>query len=315
MGMNVGIDTEVTVCDRPRMPAADMLDDAYVEPVEELRALAYRLTSVDAVAAEAVHSVLGSLIAPIELAVAGRAGVGRSAIARLLDADGWFSAGVGGAPVVVTETRAFDAPDTSDPDLGQRCVVYVVVDAVREADRRAIARVSERAVVAANKADLFRDRWDAATGRAAEIAEAVGVHTVPLVALTGRGTDELFAALTPLLEAQWWERVERIGPALARAASRNVAGRDEIEEYLGSDSAVLFSAAAALMRGDVRAVLRYAPECPCTAEDALECARWWAGRATEEPDLRQASVLIRRGYLRRWALLGGDAAAPVTRGE
>ncbi len=42
-------------------------------------------------------------------------------------------------------------------------------------------------------------------------------------------------------------RVEQIGPALRRSASRSIAGRDEIELYLSSDSAVLFGAAAAMM--------------------------------------------------------------------
>lgn len=151
-----------------RMLPAESIDDACSEPIDQLRALAYRLTSIDSGAAEVVHSVLGSLTAPLELVVAGRAGVGRSSLARILRRDDRFSRRVVGAPVVVTESRAFDVPGTSNPDLGRRCVVYVVVDAVRDVDGRAIARVSDRVVVAANKADLFGPRWDEALGRAAE---------------------------------------------------------------------------------------------------------------------------------------------------
>ncbi|KIM17347.1 hypothetical protein QV65_06285, partial [Rhodococcus erythropolis] len=64
------------------MLPAESIDDACAEPIDHLRALAYRLTSIDSGAAEAVHSVLGSLSAPLELVVAGRAGVGRSSLAR-----------------------------------------------------------------------------------------------------------------------------------------------------------------------------------------------------------------------------------------
>ncbi|MDJ0114115.1 hypothetical protein QM646_47130, partial [Rhodococcus erythropolis] len=95
--------------------------------------------------------------------------------------------------------------------------------------------------------------------RAAEISETVGVPTVPVETLTGRGVEELFEALGPVLEAQWWGRVEQIGPALRRSASRSAAGRDEIELYLSSDSAVLFGAAAAMMSPEIRALRQGEP--------------------------------------------------------
>ncbi|MDJ0488024.1 GTPase domain-containing protein [Rhodococcus qingshengii] len=299
-----------------RMLPAESIDDACSEPIDQLRALAYRLTSIDSGAAEAVHSVLGSLTAPLELVVAGRAGVGRSSLARILGRDDRFSRRVVGAPVVVTESRAFDVPGTSNPDLGRRCVVYVVVDAVRDVDGRAIARVSDRVVVAANKADLFGPRWDEALGRAAEISENVGVPTVPVETLTGRGVEELFAALGPVLEAQWWGRVEQIGPALRRSGSRSIAGRDEIELYLSSDSAVLFGAAAAMMSPEIRALRQGEPPDPRTADDAGTCSRWWSELVNESEQCPQQRVsLIRRGYVRRWAQLGGDRSAPAVTDE
>ncbi len=58
------------------MLPAESIDDACSEPIDQLRALAYRLTSIDSGAAEAVHSVLGSLTAPLELVVADGPGWG-----------------------------------------------------------------------------------------------------------------------------------------------------------------------------------------------------------------------------------------------
>ncbi|MET0995398.1 MAG: hypothetical protein ABWY20_15530, partial [Mycobacterium sp.] len=167
-----------------------------------------------------------------------------------------------------------------------------------------------------NKADLFGPRWDEALGRAAEISETVGVHTVPVETLTGRGVEELFAALGPVLETQWWRRVERIGPELRQSSSRNTAGRDEIEMYLRSDSAVLFGAAAAMTSPEIRALRQGEPPDPRTADDAGTCSRWW-GRLVDESEQapQQRVSLIRRGYVRRWAQLGGDRSAPVATDE
>lgn len=299
-----------------QMLPADSAEDACGGPLDQLRELARRLTSLDARAAESVHGALGSVVAPLEVVVAGRSGVGRSTLTRALEADERMSATIGGARPVFTQSRPFDVPGTEDPDLRGRIVLYVVVDAVRDADRRAIADASDRVIVAVNKADLFGQRWDAARGRAAEIADEVGARACAVTAQTGQGIDELSAAVAALAERQWWGRVERIGPSLARAAVDAGAGaaRDAIEEYLGSDDAVLLAAAAALMRSDVRAALEAAPSSPRTADEAVECARWWEELPSETLAPQVCSLIV-RGFVRRWALLGGDRSAPAVPGE
>ena len=150
------------------------------------------------------------------------------------------------------------------PRSGRRCVVYVVVDAVRDVDGRAIARVSDRVVVAANKADLFGPRWDEALGRAAEISENVGVPTVPVETLTGAASKSCSRALGPVLEAQWWGpgRADRPGAEAICLAQRCGQGRDRVVSEF--DSAVLFGAAAAMMSPEIRALRQGEPPDPRT---------------------------------------------------
>ncbi|WP_283263162.1 GTPase domain-containing protein [Rhodococcus sp. IEGM 1379] len=293
--------------------SAGSLEDASAEPMDELRRLAYRLMPIDQRAAEAVHSIVGSLTAPLQVLVAGRSGVGRSAVVRLLESDNRAARRVGGAPVIPTETRAFDVPGAIDPDLTHHCVVYVVVDGIRDVDRRAARRLSDRGLVVVNKADRVGDGWEAAVGRATEIAHELGTATVPLVALTGEGGGAFFDALARIVEAQWWRRVDGMRAVLERVAAGadadEAGAQDEVERYLGADSGVTFAATAALVRPELKEFVAAAPALPETVDEALRCATWWGGQAQREhPSWPDAVSLVQRAYVRRWASLGGRPA-------
>ncbi|TSD50582.1 hypothetical protein FFI94_025240 [Rhodococcus sp. KBS0724] len=294
------------------MVPAVSLDDACVAPMDELRRLAYRLMSIDQHAAEAVHSIVGSLTAPLQVLVAGRSGVGRSAVTRLLESDAFASHRVGGAPVIPTETRAFDVPGATDPDLSSHCVVVVVVDAIRDADRRAVGQVSDHCLAVLNKADHIGDGWEDALARAAEISGELSAVTVPLVALTGQGREALFDELSPILELWWWRRVDGIRSILARVAAgaevgESAGARDEVEQYLRTDSGLIFAATGALTRPELCEFVADAPPTPTTAEDARRCAQWWGGPTQREhPAWAESISLVHRAYVRRWVLLGGE---------
>ena len=295
-----------------RIVPAVSLDDACVAPMDELRRLAYRLMSIDQHAAEAVHSIVGSLTAPLQVLVAGRSGVGRSAVTRLLESDAFAGHRVGGAPVIPTETRAFDVPGATDPDLSSHCVVVVVVDAIRDADRRAVGRVSDHCLAVLNKADHIGDGWEDALARAAEISGEVSAVTVPLVALTGQGREALFDELSPILELWWWRRVDGIRSILARVAAgaeegESAGARDEVEQYLRTDSGLIFAATGALTRPELCEFVAGTPPTPTTAEDARRCAQWWGGPTQREhPAWAESISLVHRAYVRRWVLLGGE---------
>ena len=306
--MNTGENVKVWA----RIVPAVSLDDACAPPMDELRRLAYRLMSIDQHAAEAVHSIVGSLTAPLQVLVAGRSGVGRSAVTTLLESDVFASHRVGGAPVIPTETRAFDVPGAIDPDLSSHCVVVVVVDALRDADRRAVGRTSDHCLAVLNKADHIGDGWEDALTRAAEISGDLSVVTVPLVALTGQGREAFFGELSPLLEMWWWRRVDGIRSILDRVAAgaeaAEVAGaRDEIEQYLRTDSGLIFAATGALVRPELRGFVASAPPAPTTVEEARRCAQWWGGPTQREHRAwADAISLVHRAYVRRWVLLGGE---------
>ncbi|MCJ0902018.1 hypothetical protein [Rhodococcus sp. ARC_M6] len=298
-----------------RLMAVGSMEDATAEPMDELRRLAYRLMPIDQRAAEAVHSIVGSLTAPLQVLVAGRSGVGRSAVVRLLESDDRATRRVGGAPVIPTETRAFDVPGASDPDLTHHCVVYVVVDGVRDVDRRAARRLSDRGFVVVNKADRVGDGWEAAVGRAAEIADEVGTVTVPLVALTGEGGGAVFDVLARILETAWWRRVDGMRSVLDRLAAvadaDEAGAQDEVERYLADEGGVIFAATAVLVRPELQAFVAAAPARPNTVDEALRCATWWGGQAQREhPAWPDAISLVQRAYVRRWASLGGRPDRP-----
>ncbi|MGC0365868.1 hypothetical protein ABH922_003852 [Rhodococcus sp. 27YEA15] len=294
-----------------RMVPSTSLSALATDTIGALDQLAERIRSGDADLADAVEAVRDELGAPLEVAVAGRAGVGRSRLADMLRADVSLAATASG-PISVTELAAFDVPGAEDPDLRERCVVYVVVDSIREADRRAVSGAHGRVVVALNKADLVGDGWGDAERRAVEIAEDFGVPTVAVSSSDGRGGDGVRREILGLLEAQWWRRVELIGPVLEAAPSIDGVGRDAIEDYLCSDESVLLSGAAAMASPLSAGLVDASPPPPQTAQQAWDCVQWWTrhgGEATESA--RPACTSIRRAYLRQWARLGGDRSAPV----
>lgn len=302
------------------VPAAS-LEDACASPMDELRGLAYRLMSVDRRGAETVHSIVGSLTAPLQVLVAGRSGVGRSAVTRLIETDDRGPRRIGGAPVIATEMRALDVPGVNDPDLSDHCIVLVVVDAIRDADRRAATRMSDHGMVVVNKADHIGDAWEAAITRAAEISAELATVALPLAALTGRGGEALFGELSRALETSWWRRADGIRSVLECIAAGARVGdiykadvsraRDAVEQYLCTDSGLIFAATAALVRPDLREFTMAAPALPITMADARACALWWGGPAQREhPAWSDAISVVHRAYVRRWVLLGGEPDAP-----
>lgn len=150
----------------------------------ELGQLIERVRSADANAAAAVRGAIDDFERPVVVHIAGRAGVGRSAVAKALGIDG------------AVETTAVDSPDDPDPTLDGDVVIYVLAAAATRADRDALATVpAENKVVLLNKADAIDGDWAAALATANEYTHSLGVHTVPLVA--GLGATASTVTVTP----------------------------------------------------------------------------------------------------------------------
>lgn len=153
-----------------------MTDSGYQRYVDALSAVAERT------AEPGLAGVLEDLRAPVRFGVAGRPGVGCSTVARALRAAGLAVAdGMGAAP----------------PDVD----VYVLAEAAKPEDRRALAASVRPGVAVLNKADLTRSAGREPLAAAAELGRLLesqsGVPTRPLVGLLADPAvdDELVAAL------------------------------------------------------------------------------------------------------------------------
>lgn len=130
--------------------------------------------------------IIARLVAPIRVAVCGRAGVGRRTVAAALD----------GAGVAVT-------PDESAADIG----VVVIAEVLKPEDRALIDGMDRPAVVVLNKADVTGfgagGPLTLAHRRAADYRTLTGVPTVPMIASLADVAldDELIGALRVLVDA------------------------------------------------------------------------------------------------------------------
>ena len=138
----------------------------------ELDRLVESVRRIDPDSAEPLITAVTAARAPLRIQIAGRAGVGKSTVARALR--------IG----EVIETSAVDTPGVDDPVLDGDLVIYVLAGSLHDADRNALASVPPgRALVLLNKADAVGS-WPAALAQANNHTRTVGVRTIPVVAST-----------------------------------------------------------------------------------------------------------------------------------
>ncbi|GCE40253.1 hypothetical protein Rhow_003896 [Rhodococcus wratislaviensis] len=279
----------------------------------KLTDLAAEVAALDEAAGDRVHAAVAAFGAPIRIQTAGRAGVGRSTVAAALTAGG-----IDGT--VVEEADAVDVPGAPDPVLDGDVVVYVLVEAVRDADRDAVRNLDPaRALFVLNKADTLgasrvpADAWATATARAAECSDEGGLPALPLIGtLATAGTSSqsgigaVSAAVADRVARSRAHRGEILMNTLRSQAARSVASRDVLERYLACDDAVALGAAAARLH--LADCIADEPEQPRTAADAGRCADWWRAQLARQPTARgrRAVVDIRRHYVRVGRQLSGS---------
>ncbi|MEN0140190.1 MAG: hypothetical protein AAGC80_33895 [Rhodococcus sp. (in: high G+C Gram-positive bacteria)] len=272
----------------------------------ELTDLATEVAALDEAAGERVRAAVAAFRAPIRISTAGREGVGRSTVAAALTAGG-----IDGA--VVEESDAVDVPGAPDPVLDGDVVVYVLVEAVRDADRDAVRTLDPaQALFVLNKADTLGGRATA-IARAAECSDEGGLPALPLIAtLATAGTSPesgiaaVSAAVADRVARARARRGEILLNTLRSQAARSLASRDVLERYLAGDHAVALGAAAARLH--LADCLAEEPEPPRTAVDAGRCADWWRAQLARQPTARRrrAVVDIRRHYVRLGRQLSGS---------
>ncbi len=346
----------------------------------ELGRLIERVRSADPEAATPVRAAIEDYERPLLIHIAGRAGVGKSAVASALGLDG------------AIETTAVDSPDAPDPTLDGDVVIYVVAETAMRADRDALATVpAENKVVLLNKADAIDSDWSAALARANEYTNSLGVHTVPLVARLAATVStvsvtpteaaslrtlaatndptitmsaDLFLAANVLVDVRaratmldrWGlygldcaigaltadadldahsltqllyaasglvaaraavdnlirravaVRGGRLLDTFERLAARSLAGRvrDEIEQFLGGDTAAQLGLTAALASPAITDVpIDQRVSEPADADTALRLAGWWRSFAAGDvgAPAQRAALRIHHGYVRSWSRL------------
>lgn len=264
-----------------------------------------RVVPLDADAARDLKDAVTAFTAPVRVQTAGRSGVGRTTVTAALR---------GAAPILaadLVETSAVDVPGADDPRLDADVVVYVLVDSVRTADRRALdAATSGSVVVVLNKTDAIGTDQSAVDARVADCARGCGTTVHPLVATTTDGIGPIASSVTEAICRVRDARGGALVRTLRRHAARSVAARDLIEHYLASDAAVALEAAAA--RLELPELLAHEPGDVRTANDALRNAQWWKSQITPEQSVRhrRGVLCIHREYVRRWARSTGAAPPP-----
>ncbi|WP_137723885.1 hypothetical protein [Prescottella subtropica] len=198
----------------------------------------------------AARQAASDLAAPIRIQVAGRAGVGRSSVVRLLEQAGWDA-----VDMSLVETSPVDAPGSDDPTLDGDVIVYVLSGAPRTPDVAALRAAPAGVTVAVvGKADLQRS-WAEATRIAVETESGTGVPTLPLVAhdaAASGGEDGRARALDAVATAVRTAGAYRARSALTALAEAAARGpdRDVLENYLRSAEAARLRAASATVAGD-----------------------------------------------------------------
>lgn len=265
--------------------------------------LAARVAPLDSDAGRAVGAAVTAFAAPGRVQIAGRGSVGRTTVTAALRH---------AAPTVeFVEMPAFDVPGADDPALDAEVVVYVLVDPVRSADRRALASVGGRRggslVVVLNKADTIGADDAAVDARVSDCARECGETVHPLVATTGTGIEPIATAVGEGIRRAEAERGAALIRELRRQAARSLPARDLIEHYVAGDAAVALEAAAA--RVELPELLVQEPGDVRSADDALRNAQWWKKQAQQAlpGSRRHAALTIHRDYVRQWARLTGAA--------
>lgn len=123
---------------------------------------------------------------PTRVQIAGRAGSGRSAVARALRLPDATFVDV-------------DSPASVDVALDGDVVVYVLAERLHPADREALAIARPAStIVVLNKADAVDPDWAVVTHRVNDVMKVTGIQTVPLIGVVaattvddGIGEDEL----------------------------------------------------------------------------------------------------------------------------
>ncbi|BAH53474.1 hypothetical protein [Rhodococcus opacus] len=272
----------------------------------ELTDLAAEVAALDEVAGDRVRAAVAAFRAPIRVSTAGREGVGRSTVAAALTAGG-----IDGA--VVAESDAVDVPGAPDPVLDGDVVVYVLVEAVRDADRHAVRTLDPaQALFVLNKADTLGS-WANATARAAECSDEGGLPALPLaatLATAGTSAESGISAVSAAVADRVARARAHCGEILLNLlrsqAARSLASRDVLERYLAGDHAVALGAAAARLH--LADCIAEEPEPPRTAAEAGRCADWWRAQLVRQPTARRrrAVVDIRRHYVRLGRQLSGS---------
>lgn len=267
----------------------------------EWSALVDRVAPLDVDAAREMTDAVTAFTAPVRVQTAGRSGVGRTTVTAALR---------GTAPTLaadLVETSAVDVPGADDPRLDAEIVVYVLVDSVRTADRRALETAAGSVVVVLNKADTIGTDRNVVDARVADCARECGTTVHPLVATTTSGIGSITSAVNEAIVRARDARGGVLVRAVRRQAAHSVAARDLIEQCLASDAAVALEAAAA--RVELPELLAHEPGEVRTADDALRNAQWWKSRITQEQSARhrRGVLSIHRDYVRQWARLTGAA--------
>ncbi|MFE5699687.1 hypothetical protein, partial [Rhodococcus koreensis] len=254
--------------------------------------LAAEVAALDEAGGDRVRAAVAAFRAPVRVQTAGRAGVGRSTVAAALTAGG-----IDGA--VVEESDAVDVPGAPDPVLDGDVVVYVLVEAVRDADRDAVRNLDPaQALFVLNKADTVgasrvpADAWATATARAAECSDEGGLPALPLIGtLATAGTSSesgigaVSAAVADRVARVRAHRGEILLNTLRSQAARSLASRDVLERYLAGDHAVALGAAAARLH--LADCIADEPEPPRTAADAGRCGGRLGGAQAPPPPGRR----------------------------
>ncbi|BBZ42711.1 hypothetical protein [Mycobacterium conspicuum] len=266
---------------------------------------------------ERLAAVAERAAAPVRVAVRGRRGVGRSAVARALN--------IG------------DIGAAREPDV----LVYVLAEVVKPEDARAVAAARCPVLAVLNKADVTGFAGDGpmalARARCTHFSELLGVRVLPmsgLLAVAAQLEDPGSGALGPFGAAVAVAAARRgIPPAQVRALLRRVSGVDavldrldgvsadvryrrvldavaelealavanpDIGGFLARDDTVLARMAAAVDVAESAGL--DVEECRDRAGYLARAARWQRyGRAQARVVHRACGADIARGSLRLWA--------------
>lgn len=183
-----------------------------------------------------IARLLDDLARPVRIGISGRAGVGRSRLARIL-ADS-IAVGPAGEPdLEVVDLPAIDSPDHPDPELDHDVLVHVVVGGLHRVDRDVLGgRDPATTVVALGKVDRLEDAGAVveqirrSTGFSLIVVPPVDRMTSPVAA------DDPPELLRECARRSLWRRRERAVHRIAELAAEHRQARDRLEVVLQRDA-------------------------------------------------------------------------------